>query len=240
MAELTFIVAFVAGVLSFLSPCVLPLVPAYLTFIAGTSIREVQQDVPGTRMRIFVSSVLFVLGFSVVFSILGVLLQSALSGIAYDLRTYLNYIGGAIIIFFGLFLMGLVKIDFLQREHKLDVKGAEKFKYIGSFVFGAAFAVGWTPCVGAVLGGVLTLAATRPEAAFPLMVSYTLGLGIPFILAGAFISQATGLIKKAGPYIGTLNIIFGIVLVILGILVVTDSLYIVANLFPVQQFISSG
>jgi len=240
VAELTFIVAFVAGVLSFLSPCVLPLVPAYLTFIAGTSIREVQQDVPGTRMRIFVSSVLFVLGFSVVFSILGVLLQSALSGIAYDLRTYLNYIGGAIIIFFGLFLMGLVKIDFLQREHKLDVKGAEKFKYIGSFVFGAAFAVGWTPCVGAVLGGVLTLAATRPEAAFPLMVSYTLGLGIPFILAGAFISQATGLIKKAGPYIGTLNIIFGIVLVILGILVVTDSLYIVANLFPVQQFISSG
>ncbi|MEK7255324.1 MAG: cytochrome c biogenesis protein CcdA, partial [Bacteroidota bacterium] len=167
MAEVTLIVAFVAGLLSFLSPCVLPLVPAFTTFKAGTSFKEIEQNVPGIRLRIFLSSVMFVLGFSVVFSILGVLLQGVLSNVAYDVRTYLNYLGGAIIIFFGLFLMGLVKIDFLQKEHKLDVRGAAKFRYLGSFVFGAAFAVGWTPCVGAVLGGVLTLAATRPEHAFP-------------------------------------------------------------------------
>lgn len=238
MAEVTIIVAFIAGILSFLSPCVLPLVPAYLTFIAGTSLKEIRENVPGTRLRIFLSSALFVLGFSVVFSLLGVLLQSALSSIAYDLRTYLNYLGGAVIIFFGLFLMGLIKVDFLQRGHKPNVRGAERFRYAGSFIFGAAFAVGWTPCVGAVLGGVLTLAAAQPALAFPLMLSYSAGIGLPFLIAGAFISRATGFIRMVGPYMGILDIIFGIVLVALGILVATDSLFLVANVLPAQQFIS--
>lgn len=237
MAEVTLIVAFVAGLLSFLSPCVLPLVPAFMAFMAGTSVKEISSGAPGTRLRIFLSSVMFVLGFSVVFSVLGVMLQGILSSLAYGLRVYLNYLGGAVIIFFGLFLMGLIKMEFLQKEHKPDVRGAERFRYLGSFIFGAAFAVGWTPCVGAILGGVLTLAATRPEAAFPLMLSYSLGLGIPFLLAGAFISQATGFIRKTGPHLLWLNILFGIVLVVLGILVFTDSLNLVASYLPAQQFL---
>ena len=236
MSEVTILIAFIAGVFSFLSPCVLPLIPAYLTFIAGSSVKEVQDNVPGVRKRIFLNSVFFVLGFSIVFSILGVLLQSVLSGIAYDLRTYLGYVGGAVIIFFGLVLLGVIKIGVLQAEYKFSVKKT-RFQYLSSALFGAAFAVGWTPCVGAILGGVLTLAVTQPGTAFPLMLSYPRGLGLPFLLAGLFISRATGVIKALGPYLKWLNIIFGVILIILGILVFTNTLNLVANFEPVVDLI---
>jgi cytochrome c-type biogenesis protein len=234
MAELTIFLAFLAGLVSFLSPCVLPLIPAYLTFLAGTTLKE-KYDV-GTRTRIFLSSVCFVLGFSVVFSVLGVLLQSALSSIAYDIQIYLGYVGGAIIMFFGLLLMGLIRVEALESERKVQIKGLST-SYVTSFVFGAAFAVGWTPCVGAILGGILTLAATDPASALPLMLSYTLGLGIPFLLVGLFVSNAAKFIKSIGPYLKWLNIIFGAFLVILGILVFTGTLPLVASLFPVNEIL---
>ncbi|MDP2717263.1 MAG: cytochrome c biogenesis protein CcdA [Candidatus Micrarchaeota archaeon] len=226
MAELTLVLAFVAGLVSFLSPCVLPLIPAFLTYLAGNAASS-----KASRAQIFLSSVFFVLGFSVVFSVLGVLLQSVLSGIAYDLRTYLGYVGGAFIIFFGLLLTGLVKIDFLSQEHKLRAPKT-RHQHLTSFLFGAAFAVGWTPCVGAVLGGVLTLAVTQPEAALPLMLSYSFGLGVPFLLAGLFLSRLSGFIQRISPHLRVLNIVFGILLIILGVLVFTNTLNIVANLFP--------
>jgi cytochrome c-type biogenesis protein len=227
MAEISLIFAFIAGVVSFLSPCVLPLIPAYLTFLAGTSVKE-RYDLQ-TRGRIFISSIFFVLGFSVVFSILGVLLQSVLQGVAYDIQTYLGYVGGTVIIIFGLMLTGLVRIPALEAEHKLRLK-QENVSYLTSFIFGAAFAVGWTPCVGAVLGGILTLAVTDPGSAFPLMLTYSLGLGIPFLIVGLFVSQASGLIKKAGPLLKWLNVVFGIVMIALGILVFTGTLPLIANL----------
>lgn len=226
MAELTLFLAFAAGLVSFLSPCVLPLIPAFLTYLAGNA-----ASTKASRGQIFLSSVFFVLGFSVVFSVLGVLLQSVLSGVAYDLRAYLGYIGGAFIIFFGLLLTGLVKLEFLQREHKLSAPKT-RYQHLTSFLFGAAFAVGWTPCVGAVLGGVLTLAVTQPEAALPLMLSYSLGLGVPFLLAGLFLSRLTGFIQRISPHLKTLNLLFGILLIILGVLVFTNTLNLVANLFP--------
>lgn len=240
MSETTMLIAFIAGIVSFLSPCILPLVPAYMTFIAGTSVNEVKENADGAKLRVFISSVFFVLGFSLVFSVLGVLLQGALSGIAYSLRTYLNYAGGLIIIFFGLFMLGIIRLNFLEQEHKLYLKNMQRFRYIGSFLFGAAFAVGWTPCVGAVLGSVLTLAITDPASAFPLMLSYSLGLGVPFLLAGAFISQATGFVKAIRPYLDTLNTIFGILLVIIGILVFTGTLGLIVNLFPLPQFFNGS
>ena len=115
---------------------------------------------------VFISSVFFVLGFSVIFSIVGVLLQSILSNVAYTVQIWLGRIGGVIIILFGLYLLGLIRIKFLEQDHKFAVKRKFKSSYVTSFVFGAAFAVGWTPCVGAVLGAVLTLAATQPSIAF--------------------------------------------------------------------------
>lgn len=231
MAEITLVLAFAAGIISFLSPCVLPLIPAFLTYLAGSSTKEIQKNASQAKTRIFLSSVFFVLGFSVVFSVLGVLLQSVLSSIAFDLRTYLGYVGGLFIIFFGLLLTGLIKVDFLQKEHKLRVQKTGH-QYLTSFLFGAAFAVGWTPCVGAVLGGVLTLAVTQPDAALPLMLAYSLGLGLPFLLGGLFLSRLTGFIQKIGPHLKTLNIVFGILLIVLGILVFTNTLNLVANLFP--------
>ncbi len=237
MAQATVIVAFIAGIVSFLSPCVLPLVPAYLTFLSGTTVRESYS--PALRTRIFLSSASFVLGFASVFSAVGVLLQSLLSGAAYDVQAWLGYIGGAVIIFFGLTMVGVINIGALSTEHRARLSGLGT-SYPASFLFGAAFAVGWTPCVGAVLGGILVLAATEPAAAFPLMLSYSLGLGVPFLLAGLFISRSKGLIRALGPYLGPLNTAFGILLIILGILVFTGTLALVANLFPLNNLLLGG
>ena len=181
------------------------------------------------RWQIFINSVFFVLGFSIVFSIVGVLLQSVLSNVAYTVQNWLGYIGGIIIILFGLYLLGLIKIGFLEREHKLKVKRKFKYSYITSFLFVAAFAVGWTPCVGAVLGTILTLAITNPASAFKFLLSYSLGLGIPFLVVGLFTSRASKLIEKAGPKLKYFNYVFGAILIILGILVFTSQLSRIAS-----------
>ena len=181
------------------------------------------------RWTVFANAVFFVLGFSIIFSLVGVLLQSVLAGVSYTVQKWLGYVGGIIIIFFGIYLLGLVKIPFLEQEHKLKVKRRFKYSYATSFVFGSAFAVGWTPCVGAILGAILTLAATNPGSAFPLMVSYSLGLGLPFLLVGLFTDRAQGFIQKAGSKLKYVNYAFGAVLIGLGILVFTDSLFLVAN-----------
>ncbi|MBI5227349.1 cytochrome C biogenesis protein [Candidatus Micrarchaeota archaeon] len=236
MAELTLILAFIAGLFSFLSPCVLPLIPAYMTFLAKTSIDEIKNDSQNARIRVLLSSLFFVLGFSVIFSIIGVLLQSVLSTIAYDVQTYLGYVGGIIIILFGLMLLGLIRFSFLETDRKLTLANLRP-SYFSSFLFGAAFAVGWTPCVGAILGGILTLAITNPASAFPLMLSYSVGLGIPFLLVGIFISQSNSAIRFIMPYLKWLNIVFGIVLIILGVLVFTGKLSAIANFVPLNDFL---
>ena len=235
MADITIPLAFIAGLVSFLSPCVLPLLPAFLTFIAGTTLQKGKELTKEDRLKIILASFFFVLGFSTVFAVLGVLLQSVLENYAYDVRNYLNYVGGALIIIFGLMMLGLIKIDALEREHKLRVKET-KYAFVTAFLFGAAFAVGWTPCVGAVLGAVLTLAITNPASAFPLMLAYALGLGIPFLLVGIFISRAQKVINWISPHLHTLNIIFGIILILLGILVFTGNLVVVANILGTPIF----
>jgi cytochrome c-type biogenesis protein len=236
MAEITVAVALLAGLVSFLSPCVLPLVPAYLTFLAGAAVQK--EYSPAQRARIFLCSAFFVLGFSLVFSLLGVLLQGILRGAAYGIQAYLGYIGGIVIIFFGLTMTGLIRMDALETERRLRLKPTS-VPYLTSFLFGAAFAVGWTPCVGAALGAILTLAATEPASAFPLLLSYSLGLGIPFLVTGLFVSRAAGAIKAIGPYLSWLNVIFGIIIIALGILVFTGSLPLIANLGFLNDFLLS-
>lgn len=181
--------------------------------------------------NVFLASVFFVLGFSFVFSLLGVLLQTVLSNISYQVQTWLGRIGGIFIIFFGLYLMGFIKPKFLKKEHKLHVKKRFKSIYLTSFIFGSAFAVGWTPCVGVILGAVLALAVTEPSTAFFLLLSYSLGLGIPFLLVGLFTNQAQKLINKTGKWIGYANQIFGSILILVGIFVFTNQLSRIAN-FP--------
>ena len=189
--------------------------------------------------RIFLASVFFVLGFAVVFSLVGVLLQSVLSEAAPSIQVWLGRVGGVIIIAFGLYLLGLLKIKFLEKEHKLQVKKKFNSMYLTSFVFGAAFAVGWTPCVGAVLGAILTLAVIQPGTAFFLMMAYSLGLGIPFLLVGLFTSQARKLIIRAGKWIKYFQYLFGAILVFIGVLVFTNQLSRIANLEIVTNLLIS-
>src|SRR3970040_9068 len=198
MTEVTIFVALIAGLGSFVAPCILPMIPAFLAYISGTTVTELGSKrgsvISINRTDIILNTVFFVLGFSVVFSALGVLINSVLSSAAGDISQSLNYIGGIIIISFGLFLLLSTKIRVLNVEKKFFPK-RKKSSYPLSFVFGLAFAAGWTPCVGPILGTILTLAATTPSVAFNLLLVYSLGLGIPFILMGVFFSRATRIIQ---------------------------------------------
>ena len=185
---------------------------------------------------IFLNSVFFVLGFSVIFSLVGVLLQSVLLHVSYTVQIWLGRVGGIVIILFGLYLLGLIKPSFLQKEYKLKVK-RKTGSYLTSFIFGAAFAVGWTPCVGAILGAILTLAVTNPGSAFFLMFSYSLGLGVPFLIVGAFTNKAQKFISRAGKWLRYVNYIFGVILVGLGILVFSNQLGRIANFAFASNFL---
>ena len=225
MTESLIVGAFLGGLISFLAPCVLAIIPGFLAYLAGAS----TTDTGSKRKEIFINSIFFVLGFSIVFALLGVLLSTLLEGIAYDVQTWLSRIGGVMIIFFGLYLVGLIKIPFLEREYKFGVKTKFKSRYATSFLFGLAFAAGWTPCVGPALGVILGLAATAPGSAFILLLTYALGLGIPFLIVGAFTGQATEFINRHAVGLKYLNIVFGVILLALGVLIFTQKLSLIAN-----------
>lgn len=225
MTGIPITVAFIAGLVSFLSPCVLPLIPGYLAYLAGAAVGAERAK----RKEIFLNSVFFVIGFGLVFAALGVLLNTLLSAVAYDVQIWLSRVGGVLIILFGLYLIGLIKIPYLDREHKLNVRSRFKSRYLTSVVFGAAFAAGWTPCVGAVLGAILGLAATQPGIAFTLLLSYSVGFGLPFLLVGLFTTEASNLINRYGTWAVWINRAFGVLLIGLGILVFTQTLNRLAN-----------
>lgn len=235
MVEPTIIVAFIAGIVSFASPCVLPLIPGFLAYLSGTSANQ-----EGARLKMFLNSVAFVLGFSVIFALLGVLLNTVLERVSYSVQTWLSRIGGAIVILFAMYILGLIKIPLLEREHKIAVRKKFSITYVTSFAFGAAFAVGWTPCVSAILGSILAIAVAKPGLSFILLISYALGLGIPFLLVGVFTAQAVKLINRSSAFLKYFNIIVGILLLILGVLVFTNKLNVVANLFFAQAFFPIG
>src|SRR3989344_115587 len=225
MTESLIIGAFLGGLISFLAPCVLPIIPGFLAYLAGAS----TTDTGSKRKEIFINSVFFVLCFGIIFALLGVLLNTLLESIAYDVQIWLSRVGGVMIIFFGLYLVGLIKIPFLEREYKMSVHTKFKSRYVTSFLFGLAFAAGWTPCVGPALGVILGLAATAPGSAFVLLLTYALGLGIPFLIVGAFTGQATEFINRHAVGLKYLNIVFGVILLGLGVLIFTQKLAIIAN-----------
>ncbi|MGI0056856.1 MAG: cytochrome c biogenesis CcdA family protein [Nitrosarchaeum sp.] len=242
MAEVTILVALIAGLGSFVAPCILPMIPAFLAYISGTTVTELGSK-SGTvisinRTGIILNTVFFVLGFSVVFSTLGVLINSVLSSASGDIMQSLNYIGGIIIMSFGIFLLLSTKIRALNVEKKFFPKRS-KSSYPLSFVFGLAFAAGWTPCVGPILGTILTLAATTPSVSFHLLLAYSLGLGIPFVLMGIFFSRATKVIRAMSKHLKYYNIILGGFIIFLGILVFTHQLAYIAN-FPLLNNLLLG
>ena len=211
-----------------------PIIPGFLAYLAGDSSSSAKEP---SRGAIFLNSLFFVIGFSVVFAVLGVLLNSVLAHAAYAVQEWLSWIGGALIIFFGLYLMGFFRVAFLEFDHKMQVGVSFRSRYLTSLVFGFAFAVGWTPCVGPVLGGILGLAASAPGEAFYLLLSYALGLGIPFLIVGALAAQASTFIARYATKLEYVTKVFGAILVILGVLVFTQSLSLVANFDFVNQFL---
>ncbi len=244
MSEVTIAVAALAGIGSFVAPCILPIIPAFLAYISGTTITEISRK-DGTvsltinRMNIILNTVFFVAGFSVVFSTMGVIINSVLSSSASSIISGLNQIGGIIIIGFGVFLLLSTKIPKLNVEKKFFPKRA-KASYPLSFVFGLAFAAAWTPCVGPILGSILTLATTSPAISFHLLLAYSLGLGIPFILMGVFISRATKVIQVMSKHLKYYSVFLGGLIILLGVLVFTNQLAYIASFPLLNDFILLG
>ncbi len=235
MSEVTLAVAALAGLGSFVAPCILPIIPAFLAYISGTTLSDLNQKsgtklVTINRTNVILNTVFFVLGFSIVFSTLGVIINSTLGGLSSELISGFNQIGGIIIIGFGIFLLLTTKFRSLNIEKKFFPK-REKASYPLSFLFGLAFAAGWTPCVGPILGTILTLAAATPAVSFYLLLAYSLGLGIPFILMGVFFSRATRVIQAMSKHLKYYSVIIGALIIILGVLVFTNQLAYIAN-FP--------
>lgn len=235
MSEVTLAVAALAGLGSFVAPCILPMIPAFLAYISGTTLSEINQKngtklISINRTNVILNTVFFVLGFSIVFSTLGVIINSTLGGLSSELISGFNQIGGIIIIGFGIFLLLTTKFRSLNIEKKFIPK-REKVSYPLSFLFGLAFAAGWTPCVGPILGTILTLAAATPTVSFYLLLAYSLGLGIPFILMGVFFSRATRVIQAMSKHLKYYSVIIGALIIFLGVLVFTNQLAYIAN-FP--------
>ncbi len=243
MADPTIFVALLAGLGSFIAPCILPMIPAFLAYISGTTVTELGSKSGSVltinRLNIILNTIFFVLGFAVVFSILGVLINSVFSSTVGEFTESLNFVGGTIIIAFGVFMLLSSKIRSLNIEKKFLPKNS-KSSYPMSFVFGLAFAVGWTPCVGPILGTILTLAATTPSVSFSLLLAYSLGLGIPFILMGIFFSRATRLIRSMSKHLKYYNVILGGFIILLGILVFTNQLAYIANFPLLNELIFLG
>lgn len=215
--------AFVAGLLTFLAPCTLPLVPAYLGLISGTSVQEVARTHERRlRFRIFFSGLSFVLGFSLIFVTLGMF--AGVFGAAFPgYRLWLSRAGGALVILFGLLMFGAVKVPFLSREHGLHVVARRGGGYPQAFLLGAAFGTGWTPCIGPVLGAVLTLAATSTGAATGalLLGVFALGLSVPFLAVALALGSADRAIMRATPYLPFVTRVSGALFVALGLLLLS-------------------
>jgi cytochrome c-type biogenesis protein len=223
--------AFGAGLVSFLSPCVLPLIPAYVSFMTGLSVGELS----GGRRRVsqvLVPALLFVLGFSLVFVALGAT-ASVLGTLLRTYRDLLARVGGVAIFAFGFLLLGVVKVPWLYREARLDMAGARKFGPAAALVMGLAFAFGWTPCVGPILGSILLLAGSGadPARGALLLTAYSAGLGVPFVVVALALGKLAGTLGWLNRHALVIDRVAGGVLMALGALVFTGKLGLVSAWF---------
>jgi cytochrome c-type biogenesis protein len=232
-SEVSILIAFSAGVLTFLSPCILPLLPSYITYITGKSFDEIKSsDRPGSITRLTaINSLFFILGFSIVFVALGIALSyfGSFFGIK---RIWLERAGGVLIIILGLNIAGFLKINFLSLKKGIGLKGKHT-GYLGSLLVGMAFAFGWTPCVGAILSSILIYASTLeslPKAAM-LLSAYSLGLGLPFFMAGLAINQFLFLFAKFRNFMKYVPLVSGIFLILAGVVLFSGQFSRIASLF---------
>ena len=213
------IVAFIAGLISFLSPCVLPIVPPYIAYMSGVALTEIQNR--KGRQKIILTALFFVLGLSTVFIFLG-FSASAIGAIFFEYQTLLNTIAGLIIMLFGLHFLGIYRLQFLDREARFEVDNFQGTVF-GSYVLGLAFAFGWTPCIGPQLGAILSLAASHGSIVkgTVLLAFYAMGLGIPFLIVAIFINRLEGFLKFFKQYFKIIERIMGLLLWTVGLLMLT-------------------
>ncbi len=217
-------IAFGAGFISFLSPCVLPIIPGYISYITGKNLDEIEKD----KRKVLIKTILFSLGFSTVFISLGIA-ASAIGNILLFFSNELRLVAGIIIILFSLQLLGFLNFNFMNKEKRIETK-SYKDNYVFPFIVGAAFAFGWTPCIGPVLGSIIALSATEATVSrgVLLLSSYSLGLAIPFILSGYFMNQFLISKKGFGKYYGIVTKTGGIILLITGILILTNQIQVIS------------
>jgi cytochrome c-type biogenesis protein len=229
--QITYIGAFVAGLLSFLSPCVLPLIPSYITYITGLSFSDLDAERPShlIRRQTMLHSLAFVGGFTVVFVLLG----ASATYIGSFLQQHMDLVrkaGGALIVVFGIHVTGLVPLKWLLGERRISLKH-KPAGFLGSFLVGLAFAAGWTPCIGPILASILMIAATEEKVAqgIILLLLYSIGLGIPFLLSSLALHRFITIFNRFKKYIRQFEIITGFFLILVGILIFTNWLSVLSG-----------
>jgi cytochrome c-type biogenesis protein len=234
-AGISVLVAFAGGLFSFLSPCVLPLFPSYLSFITGMSVEQLQ-DVSASgpeRRRILAHSVAFILGFTMVFVAMGASF-SALGQVLIDYRDPIRRAGGVLIIVFGLYIAGVLRLAWLGRYRQVQFR-SKPAGLVGSWLVGVTFAVGWTPCVGPILGAILSLAGTAETVStgIGLLAAYSAGLALPFLLSSVALGAFLAAFRRVRPWIPAVERAAGVLLVIVGVLVLTNY-FIVLNSYAIS------
>ena len=225
-----FLVSLLAGILTFVSPCVLPLIPAYLSYISGISVKELQHDEELTakqHMRIIFASLMFILGFSLIFILLG----ASMAELVKDFFNYpwVTWVAGGIIVLFGLQTMGALNLSFLnlsKQSHFGSTKGL-----FAPFILGVSFALGWTPCIGPIFAAIVSMAAQGAASGLALMITYSFGLAIPFFLAALFTTKAIGFFSKIKQHFKVIEIVAGALLIIIGITIASGGMGRLTALF---------
>ncbi len=245
-------VSFLAGILTFLSPCVLPLIPAYLSYISGLSLSELKDEehmTPEAKRKVLVASLLFILGFSLIFILMGAAAATIIGDILRN--RYVAMAAGGIIIIFGLHVMHLINIPFLNYEQRADFGGMDKgeaktgfkalLKKFAPFLLGMSFALGWTPCVGPILGGILGMASfgDNTTQGVILMTLFAAGLGVPFFLSALLTSRAIGLMNKIKRHFRIVEIVAGSLLVLIGLAIATGGIGAITDLL-IDSGVSGG
>jgi cytochrome c-type biogenesis protein len=229
-------IAFGAGFLSFISPCVLPLVPSYISFVTGISFEELTEDDGAKRLKsvILMNSLMFVLGFSTVFIVILGASAHLFGSIFFEYQDIVRKVGGAVIILLGIHIIGIININILQRDKRFHFfKNNRPQGLLGSFLVGMGFAAGWTPCIGPILSGVFTVAATSesPWAGVVLFCAYSLGLAIPFMLTSLGINTFLKHFNKFKRHMRLVSIVTGLLLIGTGVLIFTDQFATISRYF---------
>ena len=228
--NISYIVAFTAGFLTFLSPCLLPIIPSFIAYITGISLSDMNDPArkAGAKRKAMVHSLCFIIGFSLIFILLG-LTATFIGKALFHYQKAIQIGGGILIILFGLYLTGALKLDFLGKEAKIRVR-SEGASYVGSFLIGVTFAAAWTPCAGPILGSILLLAGTRTSVieGAKLLSVYSLGIALPFFITALLINTFVAHLNKLKKFISIVNVISGIFLIIVGVLIMTNYLSVIA------------